>query len=127
MAKLSMAQMQERLEAAEARAEAAEKKAAAAERVRFGAGLWPNTKRERVEQPPWQGITRFVVPAGFNEGDHIWIDLSLYDYDEETSPIKYKKNPPDFNFSMSKTDKEYATIKEEERTAYLKQKAAEQR
>ena len=53
------------------------------------------------------------LKADHEAGDFIWIDASLWDYDEETCPFTYESNPPEFNLSVSPTDPDYAKVKEE--------------
>lgn len=71
------------------------------QRARYGGGLWPNQNRRTDRDPEWQGTIRAIVPPEKQAGDILWIDVSEWLYNEETSPVQYKSNPPAFSVSLS--------------------------
>ena len=96
----------------------------AKQRVRWSFSAWPNPNRRTVNDPEHTGIVRMVVPPDLQSGDYMWVDFSLWIYNEETSPVHFAENPPEYNLSLSPTDPEYAEIKEEGRKEYFRQRAA---
>jgi hypothetical protein len=91
--------LKERAEKAEAAAEAALNRPL---RARYPGGLWPNQNRRTERDPAWTSFPiRMIVPPQKQAGDPLWVDVSQWVYDPETSPAKYKKTPPDMTLSIS--------------------------
>ena len=128
---ISLAKMTEKYEALEAELatakeatrEAREAAKNAKQRPRWPTGLWPNDNRRTDNDPEHQGCVRTVIPPTLQAGDYLWVDISLWIFNEETSPAHYEDNPPDYNISLSPTDSEYAEIREERRKDYFRQRA----
>ena len=70
-------------------------------RARYSTGMWDNQNRRTHRDPEYTGTVRMIVPADKEAGDPLWIDLSQWVYDPETSPVQYKKNPPTLSVSLS--------------------------
>jgi hypothetical protein len=119
--KAELAAAQQQLTEAQEENEALRKRSP---RARFPTGLWPNKKRKTVKHPEHQGSVRFVVPPEKEAGDYIWIDLSMWIYDPENSPVTYEENPPDYSFSMSPTTPEWEAEQEGRRIKALKKSGA---
>ena len=96
-------------DAAKAEAKAAKERPV---RDRFPASLWPNLNRRSDNDPAWTGNVRLVVPADKQPGEPLWLDISEWDYNEDTSPVKFKQNPPDFNLSLSPCSPAFAAEQE---------------
>lgn len=103
--KLTKAELEARLAELEQENEALKNRPA---RARYTSGLWPNNNRRprpdnpnKSNDPAWQGTIRMVVPPEKQAGDPLHIDISLWPYDPESSPVSYKQNPPDMSISIS--------------------------
>ena len=129
MAKQSMADLQAENEALRAERDAALRKAANKDDA-FAVIAWFNDKATKENrQPEYRSTFRFVIPAGVNEGDPIWLDLGLYAYDPETCPYHFAPDGdlPELTGSIKPTVKDIAAIKEAGFVEARKEKAAQQR
>jgi hypothetical protein len=127
---LTNAQLKEKLAESEAARVAAEEMAEAvaeeneelrsrAPRARFGGGIWPNDEKETPKHPDWRCTHRFVIPPDKEAGDFIWLDFSLWKYDEEHCPMTFKSNPPELTMSFSPASPEWEAEKEAKRVKAL--------
>jgi len=129
MAKQSMADLQAENEALRAERDAALRKAANKD-DRFAVIAWFNDKATKENrQPEYRSTFRFVLPAGVNEGDHLWLDLGLYAYNAETCPYHFDPDGdlPELTGSIGPTAKDIAAVKEQGYVEARKKKAAQQR
>lgn len=103
--KKTNAQLLAELEAKEQELEAARQQLEAAAqrppRDRYGFGVWPNLQRRNERDPAWRGTVRLTIPEHTKPGDPLWVDFSEWEYDPETSPVRYADNPPVFSGSLS--------------------------
>ena len=120
MSKMTNAQLQAELEEARATIEALKNRAP---RARYSTGLWPNQNRRTDRDPAWQGTVRMIVPPDAVAGDPLWIDLSLWQYDAETSPVQYASNPPALTQSVSPCPADRAAELEARRIKALGERA----
>lgn len=91
-------------------------------RERFPTGLWPNTRRRTERDPAWTGSVRAVIPENAQPGDAFWLDISVWEFDPETSPARYESNPPDFSLSLSPSTPEWAREQEHRREKALRER-----
>ena len=117
MAKKTIAQLTAELEAAQAENERLKQQQPA--RIRGYTELWMRDKREGHPNDPdlTARAFRFIIPPGLSGGDPLWLDISMWIFDETKSKAEYK-TPPDFTLSLSPCSAAFAAEQEAKHQEY---------